>query len=130
MTQAASELMRKDKKDMLHRILLGQMELCNFFSSRGASGDGRGGVPDPLDSLNMPSTDYYPANYLSVPMAYRRIQQAMRRQGFNHKRIYVEGFSDTVSMFTVSDLRQVRCIWVGLFTRQRASQTDCRAGPQ
>lgn len=29
-------------------------------------------------------------------------------QGFDHKRIYVEGFSDTVSMFTISDLQQVK----------------------
>lgn len=114
MSQSASELMRKDKKDMLHRLLLGQMELCGFFA-RG-SGD-RGGVPDPLDALNMPSTDYYPSNYLSIPMAYRRIQQVMRRQGYDHRRIYVEGFSDTVSMFTVSDLRQVR----GLYLQARIS---------
>ena len=78
MSQQASENMRKDKKDMLHRLLLGQMELCGFFSKMGA------GVsvtpPDPLDALNMPSTDYYPSNYLSVPMAYRRIQYAMHKQ--------------------------------------------------
>ena len=85
----------------------GQMELCGFFS-KGQDAATRGGVPDPLDALNMPSTDYSPANYLSVPMVYRRIQAAMRRQGYDHKSIYVEGFSDTVSMFTVSDLRQVR----------------------
>ena len=104
MSQQASETMRKDRKDMLHRLLLGQMELCGFFGGNGAS---RGGVPDPLDALNMPSTDYYPANYLSVPMAYRRIQAFMHKQGYDHKRIYVEGFSETVSRFTVSDLRQV-----------------------
>ena len=107
MSQQASENMRKDKKDMLHRLLLGQMELCGFFANNG-NNSMRGGVPDPLDALNMPSTDYYPANYLSVPMAYRRIQYNMRRQGFDHKRIYVEGFSDTVSMFTVTDLQRVK----------------------
>ena len=109
MPQHASESMRKDKKDMLHRLLLGQMELCGFFA-RDNTGEAakRGVVPDPLDALNMTSTDYYPGNYLSVPMAYRRIQYAMHKQGFDHKRIYVEGFSDTVSMFTVSDLQQVK----------------------
>ena len=108
MSQQASESMRKDRKDMLHRLLLGQMELCGFFGIGGSDGSSRGGVPDPLDALNMPSTDYYPANYLSVPMAYRRIQYFMHKHGYNHKRIYVEGFSETVSKFTISDLRQVK----------------------
>lgn len=108
MSQQASENMRKDKKDMLHRLLLGQMELCGFFANNSNNTSMRGGVPDPLDALNMPSTDYYPANYLSVPMAYRRIQYSMRKQGYDHRRIYVEGFSDTVSMFTVTDLQRVK----------------------
>ena len=78
MSQQASENMRKDKKDMLHRLLLGQMELCGFFSRVGTGTNVT--PPDPLDALNMPSTDYYPSNYLSVPMAYRRIQYAMHKQ--------------------------------------------------
>ncbi len=40
-------------------------------------------------------------------MVYRRIQYFMHKQGYNHKRIYVEGFSDTVSKFTIADLRKV-----------------------
>ena len=113
MNQTTSEMMRKDRKDMLHRLFLGQMELCGFFND--SVQNTRGGIPNPLDALNMPSTDYYPANYLSIPMAYRRIQFFMHKQGYDHKRIYVEGFSDTVSKFTISDLRQVcgyRKIWI------------------
>lgn len=34
MSQSASENMRKDKKDMLHRILLEQMEFCGFFAQK------------------------------------------------------------------------------------------------
>lgn len=103
-SQQASENMRKDKKDMLHKLLLGQMEMCGFLDDVRSSGN----VPDPLNALNMTSTDYYPGNYLSVPMVYRRIQYFMHKHGYNHKRIYVEGFSDTVSLFTVADLRKVK----------------------
>jgi len=106
MNQSSSESMRKDRKDMLHRLLLGQMELCGFFND--SSKNTRGGIPNPLDALNMPGTDYYPANYLSVPMAYRRIQFFMHKHGYNHKKIYVEGFSDTVNKFTIAHLRQVK----------------------
>lgn len=80
MSPQASENMRKDKKDMLHRLLLGQMELCGFLARNDDGNTRGGGVPDPLDALNMTSTDYYPGNYLSVPMAYRRIQYAMHKQ--------------------------------------------------
>lgn len=33
MSSNASESMRKDRKDMLHRLLLGQMDLCGYFNS-------------------------------------------------------------------------------------------------
>jgi hypothetical protein len=123
MNQASSESMRKDRKDMLHRLLLGQMELCGFFND--SSKNMRGGIPNPLDALNMPGTDYYPANYLSVPMAYRRIQFFMHKHGYNHKKIYVEGFSDTVNKFTIADLRQVcQRRWIRPIPLQKSSNSS------
>ena len=96
----------QDKKDMLHRVLLGQMDMCGFLSKK-HNGVDDNNIPDPLDSLNMPSRDCYPGNYLSVPMAYKRIQYAMHKLGFDHNRIYVEGFSDSVSMFMAKDLKWI-----------------------
>jgi hypothetical protein len=123
MSQVASEEMRRDRRNMLHRILLEQMDMCGAFAAADRP------QPDPLDVLNMPSADYYPGNYLSVPMVYSRIQvrqtwaptrvflgnnspkrtqYTMHKRGYNHKRIYVEGFSDTVSLCMVPDLRHVK----------------------
>lgn len=107
MTQVASESMRKDRKDMLHRILLEQMELCGFFA-RNRHAEERYGIPDPLDALNMQGSDYYPGTYLCVPMTYKRIQNILKRQGVDTSRIYVEGFSDTINMVTGEDLLQAK----------------------
>lgn len=126
MNQTASEEMRKERKDMLHKVLLGQMDLCGFLhmqtssSHSGVSAPPNGSasnnglfnnsteIPDPLDTLNMPSTDLYPGNYLSIPMAYKRIQCHMRKLGVNHTKIYIEGFSATVGMFMAKDLAWVK----------------------
>lgn len=132
MNQTASEEMRKERKDMLHRVLLGQMDLCGFLggalsgsSGGGVASSGGGGVgrnsskmevPDPLDTLNMPSTDYYPGNYLSVPMVYKRIQCHVRKLGLDHSKIYIEGFSNTVGMFMARDL-----VWVKDYNNSWAS---------
>lgn len=68
----------------------------------------RHGIPDPLDALNMQGSDYYPGTYLCVPMAYKRIQNMLKRQGVDTDRIYVEGFSDTLNMVTGADLLQAK----------------------
>lgn len=109
---AAAEAMRRDKKDMLHRLLLEQMENSGFFH-RGSSrqqqqGGGGEGIPDPLDTLNMQGSDFYPGTYLCVPMVYKRIQHMLRSQGVDSNSIYVEGFSDTIFMVTGKDMLQAK----------------------
>lgn len=87
------------RKDILHEILLDQLGMCEHLRDPVVP------YPDPLDCLNMPSQDYFPGNYLSIQLAYRKIQGKLRRSyGIDHRRIYVEGFSDTIHLIKKKDL--------------------------
>jgi len=55
----------------------------------------------------MHGSEYFPPNYLCVPMAYKRIQIYMKRLGHDANRIFIEGFSNTVSSYTTKMLKGV-----------------------
>jgi len=124
------------RKELLREILLDQIGLCYhlrryMYTASGVHRtDGQNGhyndesVHNPLDILNMPSHDLFPGNYLCIQMAYRKMQYGMRKAyNIDHRKIYIEGFSKTVSKLCQKDLKSVRefnFMWHNSFYEQSA----------